>query len=603
MTDSAPAAPPSPVTDVPWWLPGCEANARQEGWPLCSEIHCNERTIKNYTESYCTCSGQFKNGCKNNEVPGCCVFNAETAVPVADENCFCCCGCMANDTPVAFDASGYKAVDEFEVGDPIYVADDATLSSWSQQPVRWSAGAGGGQNVMLMVVYRTGERTDFLIVNRAQPFLMSDRSLKRAVTLAPGVDSLLAADGSECPVIALKVGRFHKGLHHVSTSTTVAKSVDKHLILAKGIVCGDWSLQVALSVPDSDRDLAPGHGSLPEVGTETYAETYADLDCTAFSAEAAGATYEAPPLSVFEPYGESKVHIPDDAQSFVTEQQAREIYRNVPHVPPNSGTGHELAEYLFKLFGRFSPPDSVYYLDNENQLPNAYSFTEFGRQTIVVTGGLVRIVELGFEGLALVLARQNGALMNVPPLNEDGYSCTGEADYAAVIAVMNEVFRPKIAATLIPPGIEQIKTLFEGVEKHRGGEDQCMHLTLDCRLEAMEAAWKLQPLPECAGGPPDPTLSVVGATGVSGKPHGEVTISFNEPVDPETATEVANYLFSPLASAYGAKVSEGDPSQVLVSIDLVAGTVYEVVVSGVLSTEKHPLTEADATKFTAKKGK
>jgi hypothetical protein len=579
-----------------WWYAGCAANAASYGWPLCDTTHCDDSLIVGYTESYCTCVGQFVNGCAPNRTPNCCVFNAETAVPIAAEKCYCCCGCFANGTPVAYDATAYKSIEDFLVGDLVYVADDATLSSWSQQKVLWSAGAGPGNNPMLMVAFESGATTDFLIVNRAQPFLMPDRTVRRAVTLVPGRDELVGADGSPHKVLSLTVGAFANGLHHVATSRTPAKSVDRHLLLAKGIVCGDWALQVALTLPDSNTTLAPGHGSLPEIGTRAYHEAYAELQHSSFHATVADVTHATPPSDTFQPYGTGGVYIPENAQGFVSAAQAWELLENSYQVPPNSGTNQELIAYLFKLFGAFNT-DIRFYLDNETQTPNAYFFEAYGQRTIVVTGGLIRTTALGMAGLAAILAHAIGASYTVAPVNDEGYSCTAQADYTAFTAILNQVFTAPQALPLAVTAIEQITKLFSAVHENRGGSDKCMNVSLDCRLEAMQAGLDMLALPPCAGGPPAAALSVLEASGVIGTPHGTVTVSFDEPVDPTTGAEVANYAFEPLVTTYSAAVGS-DPTTVAVTADLKPDVAYEVVVTGVLSSEQAPLTSADSAQFT-----
>jgi hypothetical protein len=150
---------------------------------------------------------------------------------------------------VAYDAASYKPISEYQVGDPVYVAHDATLKTWSQRTVLFSAGAGpvADAPTMIKVIYGTTERSDSLIVNRAQPFLTPDRALRAAATLIPGVDALITSGGESRPVLSLEDGPFLRGLHHIATTTAPATSVDGHLILANDIVCGDWALQVSLA--------------------------------------------------------------------------------------------------------------------------------------------------------------------------------------------------------------------------------------------------------------------------------------------------------------------------------------------------------------------
>src|SRR5262245_7815494 len=128
-----------------WWYAQCLANIQALGSTMCPTNHCDASIVKNYSEQYCNCKGAFPNGCVpvNNPPPNCCSYSAVSPVPIISENCYCCCGCFANNTPVAYDKDRYKPIVEFEVNvDMAYVADDVSLKSWSQRRVLFSNGAG-----------------------------------------------------------------------------------------------------------------------------------------------------------------------------------------------------------------------------------------------------------------------------------------------------------------------------------------------------------------------------------------------------------------------------------------------------------------------------
>jgi hypothetical protein len=126
----------------------------------------------------------------------------------------------------------------------------------------------------------------------------------------------------------------------------------------------------------------------------------------------------------------------------------------------------------------------------------------------------------------------------------------------------------------------------------------CNYISIDCRLSAMNAARNTQPLPQCAGGPPDPTLEVVGAA-ASKQPDGtQVTVTFNEKVDKASAEALGNYAFNPLAVAFSATVDPTDASMVNIRVDIDAGVQYEVTVTGVLSETQNPLVPGhDSARF------
>jgi hypothetical protein len=593
----------------PWWYAQCLANIQKMPPPynvMCEVNHCDNNMVQAYSELVCSCQPPYQNGCAPTPTPGCCPYSATSPVPVLSLSCFCCCGCFANNTPVAFGKDQYKPIIEFEVDvDTIYVADDVSLKSWSRRPVRFSSGAGdaGAANMMLKVTYGAPTQ-DYLLVNRGQLFLLPDRTLKPAASLIPGTDSLITADGTPHLVVALEAGIFKKGMHHVATSTRAATSPDGHLLLAKGIVCGDWALQIALSSPAAHQTLplAKDLGHAPEFGTREYSAMAPHLEHKPFRSIVPGTRLAAVPRDEFEPFdSDDAIEIPKDAFAFLTLDQSRDIHDSASIAPPLSQAGKESLHYLFKLFGAFYPIEFDY--DERNVMPNAYYFEkDDGTGHVVVTGGLVRCKDMNYEGLALAIASVVGATTGGPPLNDSGVSCIGIAAYSAVGDVMTSVFLGLGALPIIKAGMPQLESLFARIQpKHRGGSDTCMNISTTCRIEAMNAAFNMMPLPYCAGGPPDPTLEVVGATATAGLPHSVVTVTFNAPVDQVTGLAPANYAFDPLAEAFAADPVAGNPSAVAIKVNLALKTSYTVTAVGVLSLDQQPLVPGqDTASFTTK---
>jgi hypothetical protein len=594
----------------PWWYAQCAANIKLLQAPynvMCDANHCDSAMVVGYSEMYCACQPPYPNSCSQPPPPGCCGWSATTPVPVMSLGCYCCCGCFANSTPVAFDKDHYKPIIEFEVNvDMVYVADDVSLKSWSQRRVLFSAGAGdaGAANMMLKVSYGEGADKDYLLVNRGQIFLLPDRTLKPASALVPGVDSVVKADGTPLPVIALEAGIFKKGMHHVATSVGAATSPNGHLLLAKGIVCGDWALQVALSSEQlrAGLPLAKDLDHAPEFGTREYAAAYATLEHKAFRAIVPGKQAATASATEFESLDEGgAAYIPENAFAFLTSDQSWDIFNHAPISPPLSQAGKENVRYLFKLFSAFYPNIEFYY-DERSLMPNAYYFEEYGTSRVIVTGGLARCQDMRFEGLALAIANIVGATTGGPPLNDSGVSCMGVAAYSAIGGVMTEVWFGLGALSIIKAGIPQLENLFAWIQpNNRGGSDTCMHISTDCRIAAMQASLNMMPLPHCAGGPPDPALEVVGATATAGLPHSIVTVTFNMPVDQVTGLAPANYAFNPLAEATSVSLAPGNPSAVAIKVNLALKTSYTVTAVGVLSQSQQPLVPGqDSASFTTK---
>ncbi len=586
----------------PWWYAQCLANIQSLPGPgnvMCETNHCDNSIVKVYSEKFCNCVSPWPNGCVPiaSPPPHCCSYSATSPVVIMEYNCYCCCGCFANNTPVAYDKDRYKPIVEFEVNvDMVYVADDVSLKSWSQRRVLFSAGAGdqGARNMMVKVSYGEGADHDYLLVNRGQLFLLPDRTLKPASALVPGRNSVVKADGTPLGVIALEAGIFKKGMHHVATSRGAASSPDGHLLLAKGIVCGDWALQVGLSSAEARATLplAKDLDHAPEFGTREYAAKHAQLEHKPFRAIVSGKQVKAASPEEFEALdADDAAYIPENAFAFLTEDQSWDIYnsKDAAIAPPASQAGKENVGYLFTLFGAFYPQIEFYY-DERNVMPNAYYFEEYGTSRVIVTGGLARCHVIGFEGLALAIANVVGATTGGPPLNDNGLSCMGMAAYSAVGGVMTHVWYGLGAMPIIKAGLVQLQALFDCIDPtHRGGSDSCMNISTDCRLQAMQAPLSMLPLPHCAGGPPDPALQVAGATVFTGMPKSVVTVSFNMPVDQVTGLQPANYAFAPLAEVLSVRFSPGGAFHVNIEVGLVPNIPYTVTAVGVLSQDQQPL--------------
>jgi hypothetical protein len=151
-------------------------------------------------------------------------------------------GYFAYDTLIAVDATQRKPVQDFLVGDAVWVA---TFGVWEPAPVEFSSGSDGGSKEMIMVRFGDVAAPDTLIVSRDQLFLLPDTRLKEAATLVPGTDSLLRPDGTPAPVLEVEIGEYSRGVHAIATSPEPTTDLPRHLIEANGVVCGDYSLRVA----------------------------------------------------------------------------------------------------------------------------------------------------------------------------------------------------------------------------------------------------------------------------------------------------------------------------------------------------------------------
>ncbi|MFQ1702413.1 hypothetical protein ACJ5NV_17650 [Loktanella agnita] len=578
----------------PWWLPGCQKNVEKIGGTLCTQQHCTDS--QNYWHAVCNCQDPYPNGCRDNNVQNCCSYEAESPVYViGPEGCYCCCGCFASDTQVAFDEEDTRIIADFKVGDMVYVAMDRDLSTWDQLPVEFSSGT-NDQTVahLIQVHFGEPENPEVVLTTRDQLFMVQDGRLKRASRLIPEHDHLTRADGSLAPILSLSSGVYKRGLHHISTSSTPTTDVEGHLMIANGVVVGDYSLQITDLGNAAAHLMVDGHDDLPEFGTQDYDRTHVHLESDHHRAYPKALEAKLPNAEGFDARDEmlQKLHRHpvDYEHAFFTKKQAHDIFDNAPRQPNYSSAGKEIFHYLQKLFAGFYPSIDVH-LDDHVEEPNAYSVYSLGRKVVVVNGGLIRTNAVGYEGLAFIIGRQMNKFQSNARDGDHRMVCNGEADYDVIPAVFPYIWFGHFGQAYVQPAMEQVFALFDFIKPdHAKGilGDTCNGISIECRKSAIEASLYLKALPECAGGPPIPTLEVVEATV---EDSGLLRVQFNEPVDPDTATMIGNYEFAPLAPASLVELSDSHDA-VLIDVELKSRKRYVVHAVDILSKDGHPLVES-----------
>ncbi|KAA5536191.1 hypothetical protein F0919_00550 [Taibaiella lutea] len=145
---------------------------------------------------------------------------------------------LASDTTITL-SSGISALSELKIGDMVL--------AWRpkesiNKPVIFSSGTeGGSRGQMVMYIEFDGNS---LITTMDQVMILSDQTLKRADRLIAHFDRLLRADGQPVNVSKVSAGMYSKGLHHVAIDSSGTGG--DHLIIANGVVCGDYLLETRI---------------------------------------------------------------------------------------------------------------------------------------------------------------------------------------------------------------------------------------------------------------------------------------------------------------------------------------------------------------------
>jgi hypothetical protein len=445
----------------------------------------------------------------------------------------------------------------------------------------------GISTVIADVVYKV-LMTDpnYLIVTSDQPFLMKDGTLKQAGKLVPGTDKLLKKDGSSVPIVSMEVGMFEKGVHHISTHPGPAKSLKDNLMLANGIVVGDYSLQIALTANSSD---VPDHyKDEPKFGTTKYVEKHTHLSIDHFSAKSLSSVDNVIPS--FTPFSlKNSTAMPEKAMPFFNVSQAEYLKKNAPMYSPGENIGLGDLNYLFKLLEGFFP-SIIFYYDVHNIEPNVYSVRQYGREIVVVNQGFLLLQSINFPGLAVVLTQVVNALQ-VSKGSQLNHSIEGRADYE-VSALVMAIFHVYSEGTRqFTNGMAELGQLFDILTPalKEGVPGTYNELGLDCRVKTMNASFNGLPLPHCAGGPPDPAVELLSVTPYVRRNASVIALTFNKSLESETVTALSNYMFSPLLNAVSARLSKKNPKVVKIIVEPEGNVEYTLVVKGILSTDKQPI--------------
>ncbi|MBV9931266.1 MAG: hypothetical protein JO013_10015 [Alphaproteobacteria bacterium] len=572
----------------------CLANAKMldPNAVLCDEWMCQtDKATQVY--AFCHCKAPYP---PQNPCP----YSGNSPVATYDKQgnvCWCCCSCFAWHTPIAVPAGEPKPIQTFVIGDPVLAA--GTDLKWVPYAVQFSQGIPPGEEygkTMFSVYFELAGSVTSLVVTADHVFLLADGSLKRTEHLVPGTDQLMSAEGEAVHLLAMETGGWFGGIHHIATGEAIATEIKGHLLNSKGIVTGDWALQMA----DFEGGAVHGaHASATEgkvlAATQAYVEKHDHLEGDIFAHAVPGAQWAHARHAEFRPYTSGMSQVPEHAMRFVTEKQAENIYANSVQAPVSSNRGQDACAYLFRLFQGFYP-DVNFRLEWGAILPNAYSWMTYGVPFVVVNGGLVRTDGVDLNTLTVILAHELGHLYGGPPLSGDGeYSCEGQADYSATAGVLRGVLTAVNYPTVAPPGVDGVARLFDLIDpKNRKGVpgQTCDGLSTDCRLEAFRAGLYMDLLPPCAGGPEITYLTLSSAVaGPLTTPEDPVAVelTFDMPLDLPSASHRQNYVFNPEAEVVSALPVKSNPDAVTVNARLIPGEAYQVAVRNVIAADKSTL--------------
>lgn len=561
------------------------------------------------------------------------------------EQCYCCCSCFANDTLIGV-PDGAVEIYTIPVGGVVLAAavdhDDEALSvRWSEQEVGFSAGTGnnGKQAAMVYLVYGINGAERELVCTMDQPLMLADGKLTTAGKLRPG-QQLLDKDCKPVIVRLASVGSYEGGVHHIATKVPWTGSVDNHLILAGGVIAGDFALQAHFgTLPAAAKE--PAHDSLPLMGTHDYDNKLADhvqraeavlefavpvtrLMSTvagtdtnvgtavrklsrgrfvayrktaaqhvtprlmmAVAPGATGATAAAALPTVVDP------SVPSGARALLTPAQAQEVINNGSQTSLglNMQGPRELMKTVIQQLAGFYPDVTVYY-DELNLVPNVYAFEAYGKKIVQVNGGFARLQGMVYEGLMMAVGFGMGAFNGGEPQTH-GLSAVGLSDWYAFSFLSNSVWVGEgVRVKLIMAAVKQWQALFNLVKNLDAAKGNPQDLLNDpplaCRMDNIWSAIGYGPLLECVGGPPEPKLELQEAKASSAK---SVELVFSIELNPDQAQDPKNYTLAPNIEVI--KATRNPDRRFRVQLDLgdelESGKSYKLTVSNVTAYSGYQL--------------
>lgn len=143
--------------------------------------------------------------------------------------------------------TGEKSMELFKKGDSVLAfsakpeSGKIKLTS-SEAKVSISAGTGPFGNFPMMIYIQTTDYKE-IICDGAQLFLLINGKYIQAGRLIPGEHKLVDKDGNPVGIEMVQAGSYHGGIHDISTDVQ-GHNPDGHLLLAQGVIMGDFTLQV-----------------------------------------------------------------------------------------------------------------------------------------------------------------------------------------------------------------------------------------------------------------------------------------------------------------------------------------------------------------------
>ncbi|UWY26358.1 Hint domain-containing protein [Flavobacterium sp. TR2] len=159
--------------------------------------------------------------------------------------------CTAGDTKIAT-SSGERSILDFEIGDSVLAfsvkleSNRLELSS-SEAKVTFSSGTTEKAQELYVLLENSRE----IVCTREQPFLLKNGKYARGSELRPGQE-LVDGQGNAVRIKTISLRKYSGIIYNISVGDYKFTSPNGHLLLAQGVIIGDFAFQVSFDfLPNS----------------------------------------------------------------------------------------------------------------------------------------------------------------------------------------------------------------------------------------------------------------------------------------------------------------------------------------------------------------
>ncbi len=536
----------------------CLNNIQKEGGTYCGDSFCN--VIQGDINKYCSHIGLG--------------FDVPVPQNKNGQLCYCCCSCFAYNTPIQVSTEEFRLVQDLRVGDDVMVT-GMEAKGWEVKEISDTAGIAPGVKMDFMyytvMSFDDSDVERHLITTADHLYIFlegAEHKLMPSQDLRPGF-KVLRADGGYATVQFSVPGEWSGGVKSISVGEYHGGPLDGHILNSNGVLTADFAVQSWFYSGEIDQKLLAKDPETPTPwpGSAAYVAQYHSERLVSFLAD------DSQWPAAFKPLPPGLINVPVNANKFFTQQQADELFKTIPMVPFGNSYRLAMESWVFRLYRGFYP-DVNFIIDWQNESPNAYYFSEFTEQYIVLTGGLARLDPIGIDAMSIVMSHLLA--------NRAGYTCVGEADYYGVYLYLREVWFGSRFFTVYTAGMSQLAPLFEALAGSRTGPDVCLDPSIKCRIEALEAGSAMQGVPGCAI--PKPTFGVVSAT--ASEDLTEVTVVFTRDLNVPSGSTPENYRLRPRTAVRSAYVPGSEPKTARLTVaKLQPNTTYSLLVRDVVDVD------------------